>query len=139
MAIIGTYFPSKLEKRPHWEYAMYVAGALIDDLAMIVGDVNTGKHFLDEDRATFLLPEYIEKMECLGWNDAWRLLNPDGHESTWCSNAGNGFRLDHAYLSPQLQPLLQNAKYSHTEREDGVSDHSSYLIEIASPARANTP
>ena len=128
--IIGTYFPGKEAKKPHWIYCIDVAKELMTKDVVIIGDVNTGKHFLDEAGATFIVSEYLDELEALDWLEAYRKLNPHGRDYTWYSWVGNGFRLDHAYLSPSLQLRLRSAKYSHSEREAGISDHSCYLIEL---------
>ena len=41
------------------------------------------------------------------------------------------YRLDHALVSPVLFPQLRDVRYSHAERETGVSDHSSLILELA--------
>src|SRR3990172_3910315 len=66
----------------------------------------------------------------LGWTDAWRFKNTSLREYTWYSKAGNGFRLDYAYLSPKLKNGLINVFHSHQERIRELSDHSSLRIEL---------
>lgn len=56
-------------------------------------------------------------------------------EWTWYSKRkggarGNGFRLDHAFATPSLAPRI-SCRYSHVEREAGISDHSIMIVEIA--------
>jgi len=43
---------------------------------------------------------------------------------------GNGFRLDHAFATPSLLPRVPGCRYSHREREAGISDHSIVVVEI---------
>ena len=42
---------------------------------------------------------------------------------------GNGFRLDHAFVTPALLPSVGRCWYSHGEREAGISDHSILMVE----------
>jgi len=43
---------------------------------------------------------------------------------------GNGFRLDHAFATPSLSPRITSCRYSHAERDAGVSDHSMLILEV---------
>jgi hypothetical protein len=43
---------------------------------------------------------------------------------------GQAYRIDHALASPSLLPRIRDCRYSHRERDDGVSDHSLLLVEI---------
>ena len=40
------------------------------------------------------------------------------------------YRLDHALVSPPLLPRVCDVHYSHAEREAGISDHSSLIVEL---------
>ena len=102
---------------------------------LFVGDFNTGAHRLDEIGRTFACAEHFTKLSSSGWTDAWRDLNPGTTEWTWFSKfkgggRGNGFRLDHAFATPSLRPRVTSCRYSHTEREAGVSDHSMLILEV---------
>ena len=68
----------------------------------------------------------------MGWVDAWRSTHPDDREFTWLSAPPhrNGFRLDHAFISPSLTPGLLGARYDHTTREGGATDHSALVIDL---------
>ena len=54
-------------------------------------------------------------------------LSSDG---TWLSHRKNGFRLDHAFASPEAAARVTSCRYSHREREAGLSDHSAVIVEI---------
>jgi exodeoxyribonuclease-3 len=75
-------------------------------------------------------------MSQFGWTDLWRRFNGNAKEYTWYSKRKggvprNGFRIDHAFASPAMLPRVVNCRYSHEEREAGVSDHSVLVLEIA--------
>jgi len=55
-----------------------------------------------------------------------------GHqrEYTWYSSHSQGYRLDHAFVTPSLVDRLERAEYSHIEREEGVSDHAPLIVEV---------
>jgi exonuclease III len=65
-----------------------------------------------------------------GLVEAWRTLNKDVRQYSWVNNRGDGFRIDHAFLSPILRPRLVRASYSHAERKDKISDHSLLIVEL---------
>ena len=81
----------------------------------------------------------MSRFDCLlasGWTDAWRALHPDVREFTWYNRrSGNGFRIDHALLSPVLVPRLLTAEHLHGTRTSGATDHSGLLVELSEPGR----
>lgn len=128
--ITGTYFPSLHEKVPHWEYMCRTARRLAEARHLIVGDTNTGKNYIDEAGTVFRYGGYLDAMAAEGWPEAWRLLHPRGRQYSWYSHKGNGFRIDHAYVSPRLIAGLRAARYSHRDRKAGTSDHSALIVEL---------
>jgi exonuclease III len=70
----------------------------------------------------------------LGWADAFRSLHGYGaREPSWTwrriSGHGGGWRLDHIFCSPALEPVA--CAYHHGWRDDGLSDHSALEATIA--------
>jgi exodeoxyribonuclease-3 len=128
----AVYFPLGKPKLTFWrdEFLPYAASR-IGRPCLLIGDWNSGRHYLDEAGATLYAAREFEAMTEGGWVDAWRSLRPDGREYTWYSTHGNGFRLDHAFLSPPLSFRLMSAAYRHETRLSGVSDHSAIEIELA--------
>jgi hypothetical protein len=43
---------------------------------------------------------------------------------------GNGFRLDHCFATPSLVPRITACRYSHREREAGVSGRSLVIVDV---------
>jgi exonuclease III len=79
--------------------------------------------------------EQFGNLSALGWTDVWRHHNPGATEWTWYSTLkggarGNGFRLDHCFATPSLLPRLTSCRYSHAERDAGISDHSIAIVEV---------
>jgi exonuclease III len=120
-------------KTAYWKSVVQMAEVRRETPTIFTGDYNTGKPHVDEPGTTLKGSEYMDAMEHMGWIDAWRSLHPTEREFTWYSNVGNGFRLDHAYLSPKLADRYQNVIYSHAEREARYSDHSILLLEFDPP------
>jgi exonuclease III len=73
----------------------------------------------------------MDAVEAIGFCDLWRQRYPDGREFSWYNTRGNGFRIDHAFLSPALAERAGPIDYSHDERTSGLSDHSALLLELA--------
>jgi exonuclease III len=42
----------------------------------------------------------------------------------------DGFRIDHAFLSPDLPACADTIHYSHEERIAGLTDHSPLILEL---------
>jgi exonuclease III len=129
-SVFGLYFPNRQKKEPLFRFLLELNPRYLQGESLLLGDFNTGKHHLDEAGATFFCAEYLERLEAQGWVDAWRHRNPLAREYTWYSHAGNGFRLDQAFVSPSLLPKVRRVVYSHREREAAVSDHSALVVEI---------
>ena len=126
----GIYMPNLRLKVPYWQ-------ALIEALAggsrkriLAIGDFNTCRAYVDEPGAIDATAHFMDKMEAIGFCDLWRQRYPDGREFSWYSTRGNGFRIDHAFLSPALARRAISVAYSHDERLGGLSDHSPLIVEV---------
>jgi exodeoxyribonuclease III len=91
-----------------------------------MGDFNTGLHRLDESGATFHCAEEFGRLSQVGWVDGWRHLHGETRKYSWYSNAGNGFRLDYAFVTTDLVDRVEAAEYDHSTR-DILSDHSALI------------
>ncbi|MGJ8641767.1 MAG: endonuclease/exonuclease/phosphatase family protein [Luteolibacter sp.] len=129
--IFGLYLPGEERKRPVFDFLLNLPAEYLPSDSMLIGDFNTGQHYLDEAGATFKSAEQFQELLTQGWIDAWRSRNPIGREFTWLSPGyRNGFRLDHAFVSPTLDQRITDVRYSHGEREQKITDHSVMLMEL---------
>jgi exonuclease III len=71
----------------------------------------------------------------LGFADAFRALHGyERKEPSWVFRHGGGWRLDHVFLSAELEPVA--AGYHHDWRDGGLSDHSALEVDFRRrPAR----
>jgi len=127
--------PTNVAKTRFWEVVLQAAESRWHEPFLFAGDWNTGAHRVDETGKTFVCAEHFGKLSALGWKDMWRHHNPGITEGTWDSKLkggarGNGFRLDHAFATPSLAPRVTSCRYSHVEREAGISDHSMVVVEV---------
>ena len=80
---------------------------------------------------------WLDTLASLGWRDAFRLHNAKERFYTWYSpNGGNGFRLDQAFVNPQLRPRLRDVRYDWGRRAGRparqLSDHAALLVDLHS-------
>ncbi|QTN32947.1 endonuclease/exonuclease/phosphatase family protein [Akkermansiaceae bacterium] len=128
--VFGLYLPGEERKRPVFDFLLDLPERYLAEDTMLIGDMNTGRHYEDEAGKTFTSAHQFDAMLGQGWVDAWRTRNPEAREFTWYSNKWkNGFRLDHALVSPSLDARITEVRYSHGEREARVTDHSIMLVE----------
>jgi exodeoxyribonuclease III len=136
--VAGVYVPvisavPLTEKRRFWAMLHEAADRHSNGPYAVMGDWNTGDVPLDKEDAGSpfsCTPEY-RRMKNLGYEEAWRAIHGERREYTWISNRGNGFRIDHAFLSPPARQRLVDARYSHEERLAKISDHSIMIVDLA--------
>jgi exonuclease III len=79
------------------------------------------------DRAELAL---IRGLEPHGWRDAFRSLHGyAARDRSWTWPNGGGYRLDHVIVSRGIE--VRRCEYLHVWREQGLSDHSALLAELA--------
>lgn len=124
-----------------WRAVVEHAKAQKKNRHIFVGDLNTGRHGLDEEGRTFTCTSQLGAVCTLGYADAFRVFSPRTREWTWKAPLGSrarpastalsgGFRLDSALVSAPLIPRLLRADYLHCVRETGVSDHSAMVLDL---------
>ena len=127
----AVYFPRGSATLAFWRDAfLALTSTRIARAYCFAGDWNTGRHQLDEEGATFSAAREFEALTEAGWTDAWRVLHPGGRQYTWVSNRGEGFRVDHALLSPSLAPALRAAAISEAERVPRITDHAALVVDL---------
>jgi exodeoxyribonuclease III len=131
LTVYGVYMPNLLKKVPYWQglIAALAAGSLQAE-ALAIGDFNTCRAYVDEPGAIDGCAHFMDEVEAIGFCDLWRRRHPEGREFSWYSTRGNGFRIDHAFLSPALAARAGAIRYSHEERLSGLSDHSPLLLDL---------
>jgi exodeoxyribonuclease-3 len=130
LSLCGVYMPNLMAKVPYWEAVVASLAARIDGHALAIGDFNTCRAYVDEPGAIDRCAHFMDKVADLGFCDLWRQRYPEGREFSWYSHRGNGFRIDHAFLSPALARRAGPIRYSHDERLSGLSDHSPLILEV---------
>ena len=129
LALFGVYFPQGDEKYPVYEKLKSEVKD-VGSSVLVLGDFNTGLHYIDEAGKTFACAESFESLGDVGLVDSWRSRNLTAKEFSWFSSQGNGFRIDHAFCSESLDEKVSNVEYIHTPREMKITDHSALVVEI---------
>lgn len=126
--ILGLYLPQKALKAPVYRWLIPTASKL--RRSVVVGDFNTGLNDLDvQGRSKFWCEADFRLLSTQLMVDAYRAKNGNAEEYSWYSRAGNGFRVDHALVTRDLENSIVSATYQH-ETRDVVSDHSALIAEI---------
>jgi exodeoxyribonuclease III len=133
--LTGVYMPNMLKKVPYWQSIAASFAARVDDDTLAIGDFNTCRAYVDEPGAIDATAHFMDSVEAIGFRDLWRHRYPNAREYSWYSHRGNGFRIDHAFLSPGLAARAGAVRYSHAERLAGLSDHSVLLLELPTRRR----
>ena len=129
--LAGVYFAQKNEKQTLYQALGAASGGLLKGQSLIMGDFNTGIRGVDETGESFYAEECFISLLDQGWIDSWRSRHPTKTEFSWYSRKGSGFRIDHALASPTLDERISSARYEHSVREAGLSDHSALVVEVA--------
>ena len=131
LSLCAVYMPNLLAKVPYWEAVVAALTMRVDGHALAIGDFNTCRAHVDEPGAIDKCAYFMDRVVELGFCDLWRHRYPEGREFSWYSHRGNGFRIDHAFLSPALTKRAKTVRYSHQERLAGLSDHSVLILDLA--------
>jgi exodeoxyribonuclease-3 len=130
LSLCGVYMPNLLAKVPYWEAVVASLAGKIEGHALAIGDFNTCRAYVDEPGAIDRCAYFLDRVAEIGFCDLWRHRYPEGREFSWYSHRGNGFRIDHAFLSPVLARRAGPVRYSHDERLSGLSDHSPLILDL---------
>jgi endonuclease/exonuclease/phosphatase family metal-dependent hydrolase len=135
------HVPNRVTGRKDLFYAAVLAllGRWRRGPTMLLGDTNSGRPGLDEETRVFGRREkaWLAGLEQSGWQDAFRLLRGPERAYTWYSpNGGNGFRLDQAFVNPQLRSRLRDVRHDWGRRMGRparrLSDHAALLVDLQS-------
>ena len=107
--------------------------------AAFLGDTNCGWPGLDEESAVFSprTAAWLDGLWAAGWRDAYRHLHAETRIYTWYSpNAGNGFRLDQAFVNRAMTRRLHAVHYEwgrngdEAARREALSDHAALIVDF---------
>ncbi len=123
--LYGVYLP---HKKKHKLFDLLNTEIKKHKPALIMGDFNTGKNFIDQKGDSFWYTKDLKQLETDGLSDAFRYVHGEAETYSWYSHQGNGYRYDHIYVDADLLPLVKDCDYLHEARESKLSDHSPMIL-----------
>jgi len=131
--LLGLHVPNRDSGRK-WEFHGAVVRELeriSDEMALAVGDTNTGRQGMDEETIFFLDQEdrWLDRIADAGWSDAYRDRYPSERTFSWYSTHGNGFRLDQAFSTASMNRRIKEIRYDWGEPER-PSDHAAIILDV---------
>jgi exonuclease III len=139
LTVLGLYAPlgNSLGSSPQiqqqfWQAVHRMADSRRTERVLLVGDFNTCAPGVDGP-GVLRAADSFQHLSTLRWTDVWRACNPGRSDFSWVqrtAKARSNWRIDHAFASPALAGSVRGCRYSHTEREDKLSDHSMLIVEI---------
>ena len=137
--VFAVHVPNRVTRRkyPFLDAVSDVVAAWRGPPGILVGDTNSGRIGIDEESVAFSSREdqWLLHLEALSWRDAFRSHYPRRREFTWYSpNGNNGFRLDQAFLHPNLMGRLRKVRHAWgsdgSKRRDALSDHAAVIVDV---------
>jgi exodeoxyribonuclease III len=145
VAILGLYVPSRgpKERRNEAKRAFqqavstalpaFVAQAQSDGLVIVIDDLNVVEPGHIPHHAVFGEWEYdfYRSFSTAGLTDAYRGLHPSTIEHSWFGRSGQGYRLDHAFVTAPHHAQIRRCAYLHSPIEQGLTDHAALCLALA--------
>ena len=135
-SLAGVHIPNQVTgRKPQYHDALLALAANWSRRPLlIIGDTNSGKRDLDEERPVFnrRTHRWMEEMESADARDLFRELHGEKREYTWYSaNGGNGFRLDQGFANRPFRRWVQAVGHfwgGDGSRREQLSDHAALII-----------
>jgi exodeoxyribonuclease-3 len=129
--LLATYFPGDESKKHVFDFLIKYIHNHPEEKVIVTGDINTGKHYIDEKGDRIFHSKHFHKLIQAGLIDAWKFLHGQKREFTWYSPSGDGYRLDHFFVHPTLKDNIKNCFYNHQPRFDKLTSHSMMTLELS--------
>ncbi len=114
----------------YWQHLVRICRERAGMRHLVAGDLNTGRHGLDEVGRTFTGTEFLGRFSALGYRDAFRLRDPTAPAPTWHSHTGSGFRIDAVWVSSRLSDAVENAWHDASAEDERESDHDPVVVDL---------
>jgi exodeoxyribonuclease III len=149
VALLGLYVPSRGPQHRRNEnkraFQDAVAAALPGFLAqlsgpvIVAGDLNIVEPGHIPHLPVFGDWEYrfYRSFTSAGMVDAYRTAHPDTSDHSWFGRGGNGYRIDHVFVTAQHRAQVIDCAYLHTPRRQGLTDHAAMTLTLGLSAPSN--
>lgn len=72
-----------------------------------------------------------------GLADAYRIVHPQGSDHSWFGRSGNGYRIDHAFVTRPHAAQVRGCEYLTAPREQGLTDHAAMTLTLDPSAQSS--
>lgn len=128
--LVGLYAPYQQPADEFWRVTLTWLATIRDDRVLVMGDLNTGASEVDMRNKAFFCSQHFARFPDAGYSDLWRRQHgSEAREYTWFHETGSGFRIDHALATAAFTDTVGDCRYSHSERDPAVSDHSLMIVD----------
>ena len=62
--------------------------------------------------------------------DAYRVVRPHDSDHSWFGRSGNGYRIDHVFVTTQHRAQVRGCGYLHAPRQQGLTDHAAMTLTL---------
>lgn len=142
--LYAVYMPTGKRKIPLFQYLIRTAKEhnRNEEPGVAIGDFNNGCEERDiqvnvtsgkriEDFPAHMYYHELDEV----WPEIWRRLHPSAREYSWYASnkpisQRQGWRLDHAFVSPSLLSKVVSAQYLPETRTAGWTDHSAFVVTL---------
>lgn len=143
VGLLGLYVPSRgpRQRRNQSKRAFQdaVATALPGFLArfsgpvIVAGDLNVVEPGHQPHLPVFGSWEYTfyRSFGDAGMTDAYRARHPGTWEHSWFGHSGNGYRIDHIFITRQHAAQVHACGYLQAPRQLGLTDHAAMTLTLA--------
>lgn len=123
--------PESLQRQAQfWQHVVRLCDARRNDRHVVIGDLNAGRLGFDGAGPSLTGGWFLGRISTFGYRDAYRLCEPSGRAVTWLSHAGNGLRIDAAWVSEALRDWVSGVSHGASPMLDRHSDHAPVVVEL---------
>lgn len=65
-----------------------------------------------------------------GMTDAYRAIHPRDWDHSWFGRGGNGYRIDHIFVTARHTAQIRDCGYLHAPRHQSLSDHAAMTLTL---------
>jgi len=142
VGVLGLYVPSRGPKQRRNEskraFQDAVAAALPGFLTqftgpvIVAGDLNVVEPGHQPHLPVFGAWEYAfyRSFTDAGMTDAYRARHPATWEHSWFGRSGNGYRIDHIFITRQHTGQVHGCSYFQAPRQLGLTDHAAMTLTL---------
>jgi exodeoxyribonuclease III len=143
VGLMGLYVPSRgprerrnQDKRAFQQAVTNAVPRFLASLtgpAVIAGDFNVIEPGHVPHLPVFGAWEYsfYRSFATAGLADAYRLTQPRGRQHSWFGRSGNGYRIDHIFVTRTHTAHVRACGYDDQPRQHGLTDHAAMTLTLA--------